>query len=194
MLKTNLSTRPFYNERPVHTVLVVGALLVAGLTVFNATRIVALSRRHTDLNVRAEEAETRAREMRTSAVKIRAGLDPKALEAISVAAREANAIIDRRLFSWTDLFNRFETTLPNDVRIVSVRPRVDADRTVTIQLTVIGRRVEDIDAFMDNLEATGAFADVLSREETLTDDRLLLAVLEGRYAPVPTTGVSQEGR
>ena len=41
------------------------------------------------------------------------------------AAREANQLIDRRAFSWTDLFNRFEETLPADVRIVAVTPQVD---------------------------------------------------------------------
>ena len=39
MLRTNLSTRPFYNERAVQLLLALAALLVVVLTAFNAIRI-----------------------------------------------------------------------------------------------------------------------------------------------------------
>ena len=194
MLRTNLSTRPFYNERAVHAVLALVGVVVLALTAFNASRIVSLSQRHTELNGRAQAAETRSRELRAAALQVRRGINTKEIEALATAAREANAVIDRRLFSWTDLFNRFETTLPDDVRITSVRPKIDRNGSVTVTLSVVGRRVEDIDRFMDNLEATGAFADVLSREENVTEQGTLVAVLEGRYLPSPVAAAAQGGR
>ncbi len=194
MLRTNLSTRPFYNERAVHAALALAGAIVIALTVFNASRVVSLSRRYTELTARAQTAEARSRELHGSALRIRGGLDTKELEAVAAAAREVNAIIDRRLFSWTELFNRFETTLPDEVRITSVRPKIDRDGTVAVTLSVVGRRVEDIDRFMDNLEATGAFADVLTREENVTEEGTLVAVLEGRYLPTPRADASQGGR
>ena len=45
MLRTNLSTRPFYNERGVHGLLGVVALIVMRLTILQLTQIVVLSRR-----------------------------------------------------------------------------------------------------------------------------------------------------
>ena len=39
VLRTNLSTRPFYNERAVHVLLALAALIVVVLTAFNAIRI-----------------------------------------------------------------------------------------------------------------------------------------------------------
>jgi Tfp pilus assembly protein PilN len=194
MLRTNLSTRPFYNERAVHAVLALAAILVVALTVFNASRVVSLSRRQTELSARAQTAETRSRELRAAALDIRRGLDTKELEAVATAAREANAIIDRRLFSWTELFNRFETTMPDDVRITSIRPKIDMDGTVRVTLGVVGRRVEDIEQFMGNLEATGTFADVLMREENVMEDRTLVAVLDGRYLPAGVAKALQGGR
>jgi hypothetical protein len=50
-------------------------------------------------------------------------------------------------------------------------------------LTAVGRRVEDIDRFIENLEATKAFANVLSREETVGGDGLIEVALEGAYLP-----------
>jgi hypothetical protein len=194
MLRTNLSTRPFYNERAVHAVLALVAIVVVALTAFNASRVVSLSRRHTEANGRAQAAEARSGELRASAAAVRRGFDAKEVEAVATAAREANGIIERRLFSWTDLFNRFETTMPDNVRITSVRPRIDRDGAVTVTLGVVGRRVEDIDQFMGNLEATGAFADVLTREENVAEDGGLVAVLEGRYLPAGVARAPQGGR
>ena len=183
MLRSNLSTRPFYNERAVHLLLALAAVLMLAFTVFNVARIVSLSRENTDLVVRAGDEESRARQLRAAAQRTRQSLDPKAIEAVSASAREANAIIDRRLFSWTELFNYFETTLPDDVRITSVRPQTDRNGNVKISITAIARRVEDVDRFMDALETTRAFRDVLSIDERTTEEGDLLAVIEAQYVP-----------
>ena len=42
MLRTNLSTRPFYNERAVHVGIVVAALLVLAITALNVDRLDSL--------------------------------------------------------------------------------------------------------------------------------------------------------
>ena len=192
MLRTNLSTRPFYNERGVHALLAVGAVIVLALTLFNVFEIVVLSRRQSALGSQATASETRARELRARAVQLRQGLDTKKLEAISGAAREANEIIGQRLFSWTELLNRLETTLPEEVRITSMRPRVEPDGTITVLMSVTGRRVEDINRFFENLERTGAFADMLTRDQITNEEGLLQATVEGRYIPSP--GSSAKGQ
>jgi Tfp pilus assembly protein PilN len=183
MLRTNLSTRPFYNERSIHTGLAVAAILVAGLTIFNAVQIVMLTRRQSDLNGRAAVAEDRAHDLLAHANTVRRALNPKELEQVSGDAREANALIGQRLFSWTDLLNRVETTLPDEVRVTSLRPVIDKDGKVMISMSVVGRRPEDIARFMENLEGTGAFADVYSRDESSTDDGLTQTAIESRYLP-----------
>ena len=43
MLRTNLATRPFYNERAVRFVLGVVALIVLGVTAFNALELLRLT-------------------------------------------------------------------------------------------------------------------------------------------------------
>ena len=63
MLRTNLSTRPFYNERAVHAAIGAAALVVLALTVVNVSRIVTLSRQNTEFSRhvdrdRAEAAES----------------------------------------------------------------------------------------------------------------------------------------
>jgi hypothetical protein len=187
LIRTNLSTKPFYNVRAVHTALVAVALLVVGLTALNVTRLVALSREYSESSARANRDEERANSLRASADGIRRNINPDDFKALTDATREANALIDRRVFSWTELFNRFEDTLPPDVRIASVRPKIEKDGRVLLSLTVVGRRVEAIDHFIESMESTGAFSDVLSREETADADGLLQTTLEGEYHPKRAT-------
>lgn len=190
MLHGNLSTRPFYNERALHLALALATGLAVGFTAFNAGRILTLSNERTGVVTQAAQAEAEARQLREAAARTRTTLDPRQIDAVSASAREANAIIDRRLFSWTELLNYFETTLPPDVRLTSIRPRIEASGGATIVVTVVARRVEEVDAFMTALEATGAFANVLSREERATEEGDLVAALEAAYRPSLATAAT----
>ena len=92
---------------------------------------------------------------------------------------EANAIIDQRTFSWTDVFAHFERTLPPDVRITSVQQRTGGQ----LVLGAEARSVEDIDLFIEALEKTGAFRNVTPRTEVAMEDDIFQATLEATYAP-----------
>jgi len=183
MLRTNLATRPFYNERAVHMWLLVAALLVVAATVFNVMRVLQYSRSDTRLATQASRDEARAADLRQQANRLRGSVDPKKIAFKSAEARQANDLIDRRTFSWTDLLNRFETTLPDDVRIVAVRPRVDKDHNIVLTINVVAREIEDVNQFLENLEGTGAFARVISHEEHPNDQGQFDAQIETRYVP-----------
>ena len=180
MLQTNLSTRPFYSENAVLLALALVAAAVLALTVFNVQQLVALSKRNTELGRQVAADQAAADEATRRAEAIRAGTNKDELETITAAAREANDLIDRRTFSWTEFFNLIETTLPPDVMLTAVRPQI-REGVVNVSMTVVGRSTEDLDAFMEQLEKTGAFADVLPRQEEVTDKGLHRAVLSGRY-------------
>ena len=49
MIRTNLSTRPFYNERAVQLWLLVLVVLVVGATAFNLFRVISYSQTDTEL-------------------------------------------------------------------------------------------------------------------------------------------------
>jgi len=183
MLRTNLSTRPFYNVRAVRALLGLAALLVAGFTLFNAAQLIRLSATQRTLSADAVRAETEAARLRADAVRLRGQIDPRELALVSADAREANAIIDRRAFSWTELFAQFEESLPPDVRITAVQPRREQNGTFAVNIGVQARRVEDVEAFIEALEAQTPFRDVLPVEEQTGDDGLIEAVLDGHYAP-----------
>ena len=184
MIRTNLSTRPFYNERLIHVWMAILALIVVAATAFNASRVLRYSRSDTQLATQASHDESRAADLRRQAARLRGSVDPHQVDFAAADARQANDLIDRRTFSWTELFNRFETTLPDDVRIASVRPHVERDKGIVLAVVVSARSVDDVNTFISNLEATGAFKNVRPAEEH-TDDvsGMLLSSLEAVYLP-----------
>lgn len=192
MLRTNLSTRPFYNVRAVHAALAAAAVIVLVFTLFNAVQIVRLGLSQQTLGASAAEAEQEATRLRSEAVKIRAQINPEELELVASEAREANRIIDQRAFSWTELFAHFEATLPPDVRITAVQPRIE-ENTFVIGVGVEARRAEDLDAFVEALETGGAFQNVLAVTEQTTDDGLIEAIVEASYVPPARKPVSETG-
>ena len=180
MLRTNLSTRPFYNERGVHLLLALAGVLVFALTAYNAIRIISLSRQNTDLSARVDRDRGEAQRLTGEAQRIRAGIDPDELQATAAAAIEANRLIGQRTFSWTGFFNRIEETMPPDVMLTAVQPSFENDVPV-LTMTVLGRRTEDVDEFMEKLEATGAFDQVLPTQEDPTENGLHRVVLRAVY-------------
>ena len=115
---------------------------------------------------------------------MRQSIDRVKLDAVQTAAREANMLIDRRTFSWTELLNYFQTTLPPDVRIAGVIPQIDNDGRRLVQISVFSRRVEDLEEFMDALEKTGAFSSVLPRSEQPDESGTMRSELQAYYAAV----------
>lgn len=183
MIKTNLATRPFYNDSAVRLWILVLALLVAAATAFNVTRLLQYSRSDTELATQASRDETRTTELRAEAAQLRASVDAKQVENASMEARLANDLIDRRAFSWTELFNTFEATLPDEVRITAVRPKVEPDRGIVLAITVVARSVEDLDEFDTNLEDTGAFRDLVPREDRVNEQGQIEGLIEAVYVP-----------
>jgi hypothetical protein len=183
MLRTNLSTRPFYNIRAVHVALGALALIVVVMTLFNLVEMIRLTASERALGARAQQAESDAERLRDEARRIRSQIDAKELNEVAAAAQEANAIIDLRAFSWSDLFAQIESTEPDNVRLTSFRLQDEQGGQLKVNLRVQARRVQDLELFLDALEKTGQFHQVLAAEEQADQEGVINAVVEAVYVP-----------
>lgn len=183
MIRTNLATRPFYNQRVVNVWLWLAGALVLAVTLFNVSRVLRFSGSNTELATEASQNEAAAAEARRNATQLRASVDVGQAESAARDARQANELIDRRTFSWTELFNRFETTLPDDVRITAVSPKINRDYGIQLTVTVLARTVDDVNQFMERLDATNVFRDLRSTQERANDDNQIESSLEMIYLP-----------
>jgi sulfur carrier protein ThiS len=149
MLRTNLATRPFHNRRAIHLVLGSAALLVAALTVANGLAFSLLTAREREVAGDVMQAEARTLELQRQTRRLRQGLDHAQLEAIATAARHANRLIDRRVFSWTSLLGVVEATLPAEMRVTSMTPETDAEGRLVVAIAVVARRADVVSDFGD---------------------------------------------
>jgi Tfp pilus assembly protein PilN len=158
----------------------VAALIVLAITVVNLSQIVTLSRRSTELSSRTNADRAEANRLSTEAVRIRRTINKDELTLVVNAAQEANALIDQRTFSWTEFFNQIESTIPPDVMLTSVRPSFK-DGVTRVTMTVLGRQIADIDEFMEKLEATGYFENIVPASSEITEAGLRRATIDSVY-------------
>jgi Tfp pilus assembly protein PilN len=187
MLRTNLATRPFYNESAIHLALAAAAIVVLAITLVNVSRIVTLSRRNTELSSHTNADRAEASRLSTEAARIRRSINKDELALVVNAAQEANALIDQRTFSWTEFFNQIESTIPPDVMLTSVRPSFK-DGVTSVTMMVKARQNADIAEFMEKLEATGLFENVLAPTSESTEDGLWRATIEAVYVSTAAAG------
>ena len=180
MLKLNLATRPFYNERVIDSVLLLLGIVALVLMVAGGRTVFQLSNTYTDVVRMAELSETQVGTVTQEMVALNQSVSEDELEAVSLSAGEANRLIDQRVFSWTELFNIIEQTLPNRVMLTGLRP-IRNSGSMTLTIGVIGERITDIEQFIEDLEATGSVGNVLAREEQRTEDGMYSAQLIGEF-------------
>lgn len=183
MIRTNLSTRPFYNARAVTALLALLSTLVLVVTAYNVVQLVSLTSSQRTLGAKASASEREAARLHEDAVRTLARVDQKELAIVDKAAREAKSIIDQRVFSWTDLLSHFEQTLPADVRITSIQQQQAGRQMVVIAAEA--RNIDDVDKFIEALEQTGTFRDVTPRTEVRMENDIYNATIEAAYTPQP---------
>ena len=183
MLTGNLATRPFYNERVVTAILLGIALVAAAITFFNARELVALTRERAALGGRIGEDRAEALRINERTAALQQSVDRATLSGLAAATHEANDLIARRTFSWTAFFGLIERTLPIDVRLVAVSPRIERG-VFRIQMNVVARDLDHVDDFTAALLGTGAFRDVVPVEQRSMEGGTFGAILEALYFPV----------
>lgn len=182
MLKGNLSTRPFYNDRIVTAAIAVAAVIVLVASIVSVTRLVSLSSKRSEIRGRLDADTQEATRVRAEAEALQGRVDRVTLARLATSAREANQLIDQRTFSWTSLLGQLEDTLPPDVRLTAISPQADRG-TFRVGLAVVARDLNDVDAFIDALIETGGFYDVAPVEQRANDDGTYQAVVQASYLP-----------
>jgi hypothetical protein len=180
MLKGNLSTRPFYSERLAS--LAIGAVAFAALllTAYNGLELVARSSERQELRARIDRDVAEAASIRAATAQLQRTVDRATLTRLVASTGQANDIISQRTFSWTGFFGLIENTLPTDVRLVTVSPRVERG-IFKVSMMVVARDLADVSEFVDALLDTGRFYDAATIDMQSRDDGSLNAQIEAAY-------------
>lgn len=68
-----------------------------------------------------------------------------------------NSLIRRKAISWTKIFSDLETVLPHNVRIMAIRPQLNARNQLSLDMTVASESQEPVISFIANLEGSEMF-------------------------------------
>lgn len=198
MLRGNLSTRPFYNERLVTLALVLAGVVALALTMFNVSQIRSLTARRAELQGRIDAAGDEAARIRSETAVVYRTIDRPALQRLATSAEEANELIDARVFSWTSFLSSLEAQMPMNVHLVAIAPRAERE-VFQVELNVIAKSLEDLQEFVNALARTGSFYDVFPSARKVNDDGTIGAMIRTGYrdstaTPVPENGAGKRGR
>ncbi|TAK17551.1 MAG: hypothetical protein EPO35_02810 [Acidobacteria bacterium] len=182
MVRVNLSTRPFYNERLVTFLIAIVGVIAIGVAAFSVQQILALSSERTKLRAEIARAEAATSRANTETNALQHSISQKALKGLAINTTLANKLIDERTFSWTTFFSLIGKTLPDDVRIDAVSPSFDKDGVIVL-MTVVSKKTDDLATFIEHLQNTGAFYDILPQQEDATDDGTRRTAVTARYLP-----------
>ncbi len=132
----NLASEPFRRDR---SVLVISSALAIALTLSLAVLIsLWLSDRSTTADQRALLAQLQRR--LTAAQREQTAIDGTLRQPANAQVLDRsvllNTMIYRKAISWTRLFSDLEKVTPSNVRIIAVRPQVDAQNHIFLDMTV----------------------------------------------------------
>lgn len=153
----NLSSDPFRRDRPFLVLALAGVACLAGL--FAVQTAFGLVERTQRLGLQADidEANRQLAKINGDEAQLQATLrDPANAEAIEYALF-LNQLITRKGISWTKLFGDLENVMPHNVRLVSVRPQVNVDNQVVLDMTVASQTTEPVIDMLMKLEASALF-------------------------------------
>jgi len=188
--KLNLASKPLRNRALPWTV-----AIIVTLASFIALILIAKSTIQTNAKVATTQSDVTSLQKNITALNKRAEAIKTALTPEQQRTlKSAHGLVDRKRFSWSQLFTDLEAALPGSVRvsrIVVTGVRAQDDRTVaSLDLTVASKNPTLITQMIEDMEGQGVFHAEL-RTQTLQRGRGENGAeyeMDVRY--VPRAGVS----
>jgi Tfp pilus assembly protein PilN len=156
----NLSTRPFKPYRAANLGLLTLLLVLIAVSigqVFNYQQYSSLASasRQEEMEVRADTDGLTVQVQKLNE-KMSSGNATTKLSEVE----QLNLILLRKSFSWTKVFANLEKAMPEDVRLLSLRPFVDEQGKIGLTMDIRGRSLADATAFLKTLEQSEIFSEV----------------------------------
>jgi len=156
-IPVNLAREPFRRDRAV----LVGSATVAVLLAGTLALLVSLA--FTEREQTRDTATMLARvnrqlsSVRSEQAKLDAGMRQPGNEVVLDRSIFLNTLIQRKAISWTKIFSDLDSVCPPDVRILSIRPTVNAKGGLFLDMQVAAESQPPVIQFMAKLEGSDVF-------------------------------------
>ena len=157
MLPLNLASRPFRNPRLPALLLGVASVALLLVTVEHGLVLKRLlSAKASAFEQEVSQLERESEQLRARSRELQGVQTDRASLARWLLVKD---IVDRRVFSWTELLTRLSAVLPPGVRLTSIAPQVKGGR-VRLELVAQVQSADEGLGFVRALEQRPEFADV----------------------------------
>jgi len=164
-LHLNLASRPYRDYRPVYAVVVVSTLLIAFMMLNNVDTYYRYIRetKTTRGKIADVELQTATEQRRTEELTQR--LRGVNVRLLSDQTQFVNARLAERAFSWSELLDKLEQIIPNDVRIESISPSFNKDGVVHLAINATAKTSDGMTTTLDHLNHSSRFAHAFPTSE-----------------------------
>jgi Tfp pilus assembly protein PilN len=158
--RLNLASDPFRNRTLPWTIAVV-------VSVVSLLALVFILAKYRQVSAEADTSERQVQAMRTErkalekqAEEVRQTIPPEQFKTLEAA----HALVNRKSFSWSQLFSDLEEFLPTSVRVSRINVRavtqVGDQTRADLDLTVVGREPTDVTGMINEMNRSGTFSAV----------------------------------
>lgn len=153
----NLAREPFRRDRPILVASAATGVLLLGCLTFLTW--IAASERASARETRSqlEQVSTRLDSLRREQVKLDAQMRQPGNEVVLDRSILINTLIRRKAVSWTKIFSDLEMVLPPNVRVMAIRPQLNARDQLFLDMTVAAESPEPVIGFIVKLEGSDVF-------------------------------------
>jgi Tfp pilus assembly protein PilN len=161
----NLSTRPFPAYRAANLGLTAVLFVLIGVSAWQASSYLRYTKAAAQIRSAESTARAEAGAFSSKAQQLQSKLDTPAAKAKLTEIDYLNNLIARKNFSWTRVWSTLEQMIPEAVHLTSLRPDITEDGQILLHLDVRGRSVQDVSDFIEVLEKSHVFRNVIPHFE-----------------------------
>ena len=156
-IAVNLATQPFRRDRPVIVVSVLlGVVLVAMLA--GLISLAMMERGElADARLAVDRLQKQSRALAAEQTKLEAVLRRPENAEVLERSLFLNALLYRKGISWTKILEDLGKVLPHNVRVMNVRPMLNAQNQVALDMQVGTESPEALSNFIKALESSPLF-------------------------------------
>lgn len=156
-IPVNLAREPFRRDRPMLVGSALVAILLAGTLALLISMSLAERRKSADTQVALARVNAQLASVRAQQTKLDALMRLPGNEVVLDRSIFLNALIKRKSISWTKIFSDLQTVLPENVKVLTIRPTVDAQDQLFLDMTVAADAPKPVIAFIAKLEGSDVF-------------------------------------
>lgn len=153
----NLAREPFRKDRPLLVASAGVGILLTLLLVLLTGLAIADRQQARDTKKSLDRAEKQLARIRQEQAKVDVAMRQQGNTEVLDRSLFLNALIYRKAISWTRIFDDLEKVMPEKVRIVSIRPQVNARDRITLDMTVAADAPEPVLGLVTKLETSDVF-------------------------------------